>query len=410
MTEDLLLVLAYHFPPENAIGAARPFRFRKYLERLGYECHVITAADVSTRPDLRADYVPDPFVTRPRQGSGWQIERFIRKFLLPGVTGTQWAVQAYRTSIKFLSKHPGRRITILSSYPPLGTHLAAFLLARKTHCPWIADFRDPLGDNPGSGDIHDFQRRIYRRLERLFVTRAASIIANTDEAEARLKSVYPSRARDVHLIWNGFDPEQRLLPLPLPDRPYRVFSHVGELYEGRSITSLLESLKRLIDSGKLNAREIRIRLVGGARSTSLPDPIFLEAAAKAGWLDLVPHHVSQEEAHLIMQTSDGLLLIQPHSTLQVPGKLYEYLQIGRPILAFVPPESSIERILQKSGVPYQCAYSSATPDALDESVRLFFALPSTSATPSEWFENEFNVERHAAALARLIDKLQDPDH
>jgi glycosyltransferase involved in cell wall biosynthesis len=410
MREDLLLVLAYHFPPENAIGAARPFRFRKYLERLGFECRVITAADVSARPDLRADYVPDPFVTRPRQGSGWQIERFIRKFLLPGVTGTQWAVEAYRAAIKFLRKHPGRRVTIFSSYPPLGTHLAAFLLARKTHCPWIADFRDPLGDNPGSGDIHDFQRRIYRRLERLFVARAASIIANTDKAEARLKSVYPARAHDVHLIWNGFDPEQRLLSLPLPDRPYRVFSHVGELYEGRNITSLLECLKRLIDAGKLNAARIKIRLVGGARSTSLPDPTFLEAAAKAGWLDLVRNHVSQEEAHFIMQTSDGLLLIQPHSTLQVPGKLYEYLQLGRPILAFVPRESSIERILQRSGVPYQCAYSSDTPDDLDGSVLRFFGLPSNSAIPSEWFENEFNVERHAAALARLIDKLHYSDH
>jgi hypothetical protein len=150
--------------------------------------------------------------------------------------------------------------------------------------------------------------------------------------------------------------------------------------------------------------------VGGARSTSLPDPTFLEAAAKAGWLDLVRNHVSQEEAHFIMQTSDGLLLIQPHSTLQVPGKLYEYLQLGRPILAFVPPESSIERILQRSGVPYQCAYSSDTPDALDGSVLRFFGLPSTSAIPSEWFENEFNVERHAAALARLIDKLHYSDH
>jgi hypothetical protein len=135
----------------------------------------------------------------------------------------------------------------------------------------------------------------------------------------------------------------------------------------------------------------------------------LETAAKAGWLDLVPHHVSQEEAHSIMQTSDGLLLIQPHSTLQVPGKLYEYLQIGRPILAFVPRDSSIERILQRSGVPYQCAYSTDPADALDKSVFRFFAFDSTPVRPSEWFESEFNVERHAGKLARLIDSLHRLD-
>lgn len=406
MTEDLLLIFAYHFPPDTAIGAARPFRFCKYLDRLGYESHTITAADVRSRPDLKAEYVPDPFTTRARQGVGWQVERFIRKFLLPGVTGSQWALLAYRAAIKFLQQHPGRRVTILSTFPPLGTHLAAFLLARKTRLPWIADFRDPLADNPGNGDINGLQRRIYRRLERTFVNRAACVIANTDGAEARLKSVYPARAGNVHLIWNGFDPEQRLDPLPLLEQTCRIFSHVGELYEGRSIAPLLESIKRLIDAGKLDSNKIKIRLVGIARPSSLPGPVFLEAATSAGWLNLVPHHVAQSEAHSIMQSSHGLLLIQPHSTLQVPGKLYEYLQIGRPILAFVPPDSSIERILQKSGVPYICAYSTSDPGAFDDAVFRYFTLDSATVRPNQWFENEFNAQHHAEKLAGLIEGVQ----
>ena len=410
MSEDLLLIFAYHFPPDSAIGAARPFRFCKYLDRLGYDSYTITAADVRLRPDLNAEYVADPFVTRPRHGFGWQLERFIRKFFLPGVMGTRWAVPAYRAGIKFLERHPGRRVTIFSTFPPLGTHLAAFLLARKTHHPWIADFRDPLADNPGNGDLNDLQHQIYRRLERLFMNRAACVIANTDGAEGRLKSVYPANAGKVHLIWNGFDPERRLEPMPLPQRTCRVFSHVGELYEGRSIAPLLESIKRLIDAGRLDPNKIKISLVGIARPHSLPNPAFLEAATQAGWLDLVPHHVPQAEAHSIIQSSDGLLLIQPHSTLQVPGKLYEYLQIGRPILAFVPPDSSIERILQKSGVPYVCAYSTSDPGTLDQAVLRFFTLESPTVKPSEWFENQFNAQHHAEKLARLIDASHQPRH
>ena len=41
---SLVVLIAYHFPPDNAIGGARPWRFYKYLKRLGYECHVLTAA------------------------------------------------------------------------------------------------------------------------------------------------------------------------------------------------------------------------------------------------------------------------------------------------------------------------------------------------------------------------------
>ncbi len=409
MKEDLLLAFAYHFPPDSAIGALRPFRFCKYLDRLGYDSHTITAADVRSRPDLKAEYIPDPFIARPSKGFGWHVERFVRRFLLPGVSGTQWALFAYRAAIEFLQLHPGRHVTIFSTFPPLGTHLAAFLLARKMGLPWIADFRDPLADNPGSGDLSEFQRLIYRRLERLFVNRAACVIANTDGAETRLKSVYPLRAGNIRLIWNGFDPEQRLEPVPLPDRAYRVYSHAGELYEGRSIAPLLESVKRLFDVGRLDPSKIKIRLVGIARASSLPDPTFLKAAEEAGWLDLQPHHVPQAEAHAVMQSSDGLLLVQPHSTLQVPGKLYEYLQIGRPILAFIPPESSIERILEKSGVPYACAYSTSEPAALDDAVFRFFEFDSTAVKPSKWFEAEFNAESHSERLARLIDDLHKSD-
>jgi len=404
MTEDLVLIFAYHFPPENAAGAARPFRFYKYLPRFGYECYVITAADVSSLPDLKAAHVADPFIARPREGFGWQVERFVRKFFLPGVAGTRWAVHAYRTAVKFLEQNSSRRVTILSTFPPLGTLLAGFLLARRARLPWIADFRDPLADNPGSGDLNDFQQLIHRRLERLFLNRAGCVIANTDAAEEKLKSAYPQHTGKIHRIWNGFDPEQRLGPSPLPERPFRVYSHVGELYEGRTVAPLLHSLKRLIDSGRVDPADIKIRLVGASKASSLPDPEFLKDASNAGWLELAPS-VPQDEAHFIMRLSDGLLLIQPHSTVQIPGKLYDYLQIGRPVLAFVPPDSAIERVLQKSGVPYRCCYSSDTPAAFDESVLQFFELDTAPVQPGEWFEHEFNAEHHAGKLAHLIEAL-----
>src|SRR5882672_7431527 len=84
MTEHIVLIFAYHYPPENAIGGARPFRFSKYLSKLGYTCRVFTAADQTGRDDANTEYVPDPFVAHPRNGLGWQVERAIRKVFLPG--------------------------------------------------------------------------------------------------------------------------------------------------------------------------------------------------------------------------------------------------------------------------------------------------------------------------------------
>jgi glycosyltransferase involved in cell wall biosynthesis len=405
MTEELVIVFAYHFPPENAIGGVRPYRFYKYLGRLGVHCHVITAANVFSRPDLDAQFVEDPFVTRPRQGTGWQIERAVRKFLLPGVTGTQWSIAAYRRARDYLRAHSHGRVTILSTYPPLGTLLAAYLLARKTGHPWIADFRDPLAHNPGSGEINGVHDAAYRCVERVFLQYAQSVIANTDAARDQLVAKYPKWAQKIHLLWNGFDPEQRLNPAPLPSRKQRIYSHTGELYEGRDIRKLLFSIQRLIAAGRLDPTEFQVQLLGPVRHTSIPDETFVSVATEQGWLRVVPYQVPQNEAQHVNQTSDGLLLVQPHSMLQVPGKLYEYIQIGRPILAFILPGSPIDRILKQSGIPYQCAYATQEDESFDEAVLQYFRMPITTSHPSPWFADNFNVQNHAEQLYRIIGKL-----
>ncbi len=117
---------------------------------LALECHVITAADVSARPDLDAEHVSDPFVTTPREGIGWQLERAIRKFLLPGVTGTQWAfARSPRGTELCQHRHKDARITVLSTYPPLGTHLAGFWFSRQDRCTLDRGFQRSTCKQPG---------------------------------------------------------------------------------------------------------------------------------------------------------------------------------------------------------------------------------------------------------------------
>src|ERR1035437_9339601 len=42
-TPDVIL-LAYYFPPDSTIGAARPYRFYKHLKKAGRRCWVVTAS------------------------------------------------------------------------------------------------------------------------------------------------------------------------------------------------------------------------------------------------------------------------------------------------------------------------------------------------------------------------------
>ncbi len=403
MPEDLAIIFAYHFPPENVIGALRPYRFYKYLSRLGIKCHVISAADVSQAPGIDGQKIDDPFVTRSRQGLGWQAERAIRKFLLPGVVGSQWSIHAYRAALRYIRQNPRYRVTVFATFPPVGTLMAAYWLARRHNLPWIVDFRDPLADNPVYTHISPFTKNVYRKLEQIFVRSADFVIANTDAAQEKLKSAYSDRADRIELIWNGFDPENRLLPLPPVSNGRKVLAHVGEMYGGRDASPLLYSLRRLIDRRELSPSSFEVHLAGPLVEGSIPGPEFMARAREEGWVKLNPERIPLKEAHRIVQSADYLLLLQHPGSLQVPGKLFEYLQVGRPVLAFGRRDSPIERILEKSGVPFRYLHPHCDEAKLDEALLEFMRMNGARARPSDWFESEFNAQSHAAKLAGLIE-------
>jgi glycosyltransferase involved in cell wall biosynthesis len=405
MTEHLILFFAYHFPPENAVGGARPFRFSKYLTRLGCNCRVFTAADQKGHDYSNVEYVPDPFVTLPRRRLNWQLERAVRKVFLPGEMGMEWSYHASRAARAHIRAHPRACVTLFSTFPPLGSHLAAWRLARSEGVPWVADFRDPFPDGYGHKGPHSFQKRIYRWLERVTSQRADAVIANTDSAIVKWRERFPSLNGKVHLIWNGFDPEERVDPLSVTSGTCRVLSHTGELYAGRNATPILESIARLIATGRLPVGSVRVRLIGATEPEALPSQEFLGRAQAVGWLDLVTERIPQREALRIARSSDSLLLLQPQSTTQVPGKLFEYLQIGRPILAFIQPNSPTERLLDQSGVPYRCVYPDSASEVTDDTLAQFFELPSTPVAASPWFEEKFNAQNQARSLHALIQSL-----
>jgi len=406
MLPHLVLMFAYHYPPENAIGGERPFRFSKYLSRLGYTCRVFTAADQTGCEDPNTEFIADPFFASPRHKLSWQFERAVRKVLLPGALGTHWCYQASNAAKRYLEKQPDARVTLFSTFPPVGSHLAAWQLARSTNFPWIADFRDPMSNESFGKSINAFQCWVDQSLEKILVRRADALIANTSGALARWQEKYPPLREKTHLIWNGFDPEDRLSPLASSSGDCRVLSHTGELYGGRNATPILESIARLIAAKRLPVGQVRVRLVGPVEDEALPNQEFLNCARNDGWLELITKKISKRDALQIARSSDSLLLLQPQSSIAVPGKLFEYLQIGRPILAFILPGSASQQLLERSGVPYRCVYPGSSPAAIDDTVVEFFHLPSVSVAANSWFEEQFSAVNQARTLDAIIRGIQ----
>jgi len=396
--KPIVLLIAYYFPPDSAIGGARPYRFYKYLKRLGYECHVITAADGEVAPDVHR--VADPLKTHPKQGLAWQMERVTWKFLYRGMTVWGWSSAAIQEGRKFLAERKGKSVVILSTSPPLGTHAAASNLAREFGRAWIADFRDPIY-GPG-GDRAPFEKIFAPRIERKFLAKAGMVLANTDAVRDLWVARDPALKEKIQVLWNGFDPEDAIHPEALPARDAKVWSHVGELYGGRDIRPLLYAVERLRRDGRL-PEQLKIQQVGVAEAECLPDADFLRKATKAGWLEM-RDAVPAAQARRAALDSDGLWLIQPQSAVQVPGKLFEYLRMGRPIFAYVVRDSPVERILRQAGVPYECAYPESGGAEIEARLVSFWGkLRGEPYAPNSWFYSTFEASRQAETLAGIID-------
>src|SRR5215210_156133 len=86
-----VLLLAYHFPPDNASGSARPYRFYKYLPEYGYEPHVITASAQTGTQFPRVTFVPAP--STGKTPLGW-AERALRKTFFTSDEAMLWVLDA----------------------------------------------------------------------------------------------------------------------------------------------------------------------------------------------------------------------------------------------------------------------------------------------------------------------------
>ena len=393
-----LLLVAYSFPPENVSGAARPFRFYRYLPEFGISPLVITASQQNLG---KADVVFVRDVPRelPRKAFSWHLERIVRKFLLPGQSGLTWSRAAAARGCKLIPGH--HRAAVLSTSPPISVHMAALRMKKNLGIPWIADFRDPM--HP-SADIVP-QKSVYTILEAFFFKHADAIIANTD-AVARLWSMrYPDHREKIHVIWNGFDPDEVISAAPIPQRKFKHIVHVGELYAGRHPGPILVSMQRLVARGTLLPDSLRLSLIGSSSDAEIPDIDVLRQLARAGIVEYVPSQIPKDQARLVACQADALLLLQPQSGLHLPAKIFEYIRIGRPVLALVRRDSPSEHILSRCGIVYRAIYPDDPPEEVDRKIIEFLALPSDPIAPNKWFIEQFDALRQTETLSSIVERL-----
>jgi glycosyltransferase involved in cell wall biosynthesis len=390
-----VLFLAYYFPPLGGGGVQRSISFVRHLPSLGYAPVVVTrgAAEAvewgpvdGTLPiripgGVEVLRVPSH---EPARSAGWRCraERWLRiqeEFSRWWVEG---AVETGRPEVD-------RADVIYASMSPFETGAAAAALAAEAGVPWVADLRDPWALD----DWLVFPSVVHRRLElrtmRKLLGTAAAIVMNTPDARTALLECAPElRHASVVTIPNGFDAEEFSGPEPqrndavfrivhaghVHTRPEPAYVQLGRRALGgaasglrvgtRSHLFVLQAIERLLDRRPDLRGTVELHLIGPCSEAD-------RAALPEGLVR--PHgYLSHERTVEMLRSADMLFLPMHELALGlrariVPGKTYEYLAAGRPILAAVP-DGDARDLLQRAGNAYVCrpSDSRAMEQAIEE--------------------------------------------
>lgn len=370
-----LLVVASNFPPVNSAGVHRTLRFVRYLAEFGWKIDVLTMkekcyADVPLDDHLLTQ-VPSG-VTIHRTAAiypmrWWAKARSLRKsdrpvrkvsdvknFGAAQAHGGSW-FERLKDSISLSVQTPddhigwmpfairrGQRIiatnrtdAIYSSGPPWTNHLIGEKLARRSGLPWIADFRDPWL-NAAFKPIRDSDTRIgrtHRELERRVAVTATRIVLNTNRSADDFRSRYDSEiAAKTLVIPNGFLPEDYGEETESCPNDKLTIAHAGSFYGSRNVSALILAVSKLCRDGVLPRDGVCFQLIG---ALSKHRTVESDLVRQEGLNDVfqLTERVPHDDCLAMLKQADLLLLVQVGAPLCVPGKVYEYLALRKPILA-----------------------------------------------------------------------------
>ncbi len=292
------------------------------------------------------------------------------------------------------------------SADPWSPLITALQLTRETGLPLVVDFRDPWSQHAGKMALRPVvSRRALERFEQTLFSAAAKVILNTEACRDAYVRAYAGRVAETKFtaVRNAFD-RGLFLPTPAPEadprRPFTVL-YFGRFRRFVEPDALLDGFARFVRSEGLDPSRARLTFVGG-----LDD----EHAARAAEFGLDDHlfvmpAVSFRHSLPVLQAADALaLIIEPECELQIPGKLYDYLCAGRPILAISANEEA-NRIVREAGAGLCPPHGD--PAAVAEAIgRLYRAhLDGAPMTPDPAAIAPYDAHTQARRIAAIYREI-----
>lgn len=426
MNKKKVLIITYYWPPAGGPGVQRWLKFVKYLPEYNIEPIVFIPENPNyalTDDSLVSEIPKDITILKGPIKEPYKLARFFSKKksntiskgiisennkqgfvekLLLFIRGNFFIPDARKNwvapSVKLLSEYISKENikTIITTGPPHSVHLIGNELKDSFNIKWIADFRDPwttIGYHKQL-KLTNRSKKKHKKLEHQVLNSADQILVTSSVTKDEFLKI---TSKPIAIITNGYDYEP--INAVKMDSKFSV-AHVGSLLSQRNPEVLWKVLSDLSQNDMGFSKDLQLVFAGFVSETVMTS---IKNNNLSDYIDKVGY-VSHNESIAIQKKSQVLLLIEIDSDdtkCIIPGKLFEYMVSNRPILAFGPNGSDVEKIVKETNTGDYFYYNDY--EALKKTIMIHYKAYKAKALQSHAVGlQKYSRKKLTEALSKLV--------
>jgi glycosyltransferase involved in cell wall biosynthesis len=399
-----VLFITYFWPPSGKASLHWPLKMIKFLPEFGWEPSVLTVnedtfyqKDETLLKEINSDLQViktgtwEPFdiyrkfigkkkneplvasesMSKTNTSFGHRLSLWVRMNLFVPDARAGWYFPGLKEGKKFLSKN--KVDIIITNGPPHTTHLLGRKLSSLFNTPHVPIFIDPWVDIVYYKSFKRSKLTLAfdRYLEANVIKKAKENIFVTESMRNDYIKKYPGIENNSHVLYWGYNEDDFSLISEgnWVSSGVETLTHAGNIFDYQNPIVFWQFLKNEINAG----RKFKIKFLGTV------GPAIKQTINNLGLQNNTEYtgFLSYNDMLKELMKSNYLMVIATEKR-HVPGKLFEYLRTGKPILAFGNDNKEVKKILEEANAGMLFKY--------DEDAHQFF-----EAVKKERFKTDFSV-------------------